>query len=203
MNKISAQTKLFRLGMLRLLLASITILLSAGCQSRPVSLDPQEITVYQTIIDDYYPMATRLILLAETTVGPMDQKLTQEIVNAIRNQMGDKLLPETIKDFLERINTKALLNSDFKLKSSYVIETNEEIRQIFLQENGWTGLQKHYPGAVSMIKVSRVGFNPTQDQALVYLEITGEGHTGGGTFILLNHANGEWRIMQTLRAWIA
>jgi hypothetical protein len=54
-----------------------------------------------------------------------------------------------------------------------------------------------------ILTLSKVGFNPDMNQALVYMGIYSIYDVGMGYYVLLVKENGNWKIQDIIEAWIS
>ncbi len=96
------------------------------------------------------------------------------------------------------------IRSDMDLGSPYTLLSQAARNQIFSQnQSGWEIFYNHYPHAPGITSLSRVGFNATFDQALVYIGTQSNWLAGAGYYILLKKTDGLWSIDQQVTAWIS
>ena len=76
-------------------------------------------------------------------------------------------------------------------KGSYVpVLTQAQRNEMFNQNtSGWETFYKNYPSAPGITEVSRVGFNKSFDQALVYVGTQSHYLAGAGYYVLLVKTN--------------
>jgi len=93
--------------------------------------------------------------------------------------------------------------SDFGSYNVHIIEQEEE-DLIFEQrcKKGWKLFYEKFPDAKSLIKLSKVGFQPN-NKAIVYFMFFRNCLDGGGAFILLEKKQGQWKIAKTIGLWIS
>jgi hypothetical protein len=90
------------------------------------------------------------------------------------------------------------------LGNAYVLLSQAEMRQIFSQNrDGWQLFYEKYPVAPGITTLSRVGFNTTLDQALVYVGTLSHWLAGAGYYVLLKKVNGVWIVDQQVMSWIS
>lgn len=94
--------------------------------------------------------------------------------------------------------------SDFGSYNVHIIEQEEE-DLIFEQrcKKGWKLFYKKFPDAKSLIKLSKVGFRPNNNKAIVYFVFFRGCLDGGGAFILLEKKEGRWSVVKTIGLWIS
>ncbi len=131
----------------------------------------------------------------------------QETKNVARKL---SLNTEIIKSFNEQNQYETEVQNQFNLKSK-VFVIGKEIDEILkpwerdfgsLEENNWKAFRQKYQ-TLSLLTLSRVGFNKKEDKALVVLG-SQEGWTGGDRFFyLMVKKDNSWKIKKKLRAWIS
>ena len=106
---------------------------------------------------------------------------------------------ETLDDFLQRNKTNRWLTRKFQLDFAYIIADGAEIHRLIgtnpLSE--WKDFFKQYPASHGFFNLSRVGFNESMDQALVYSGWSCQGLCGQWEFTLLARKDGVWTVVNT------
>lgn len=110
---------------------------------------------------------------------------------------------ETLNSFIDRNEKPAPLSPDMQLESEYVLISADEMQTIFHQADGWDTFYKKYPGSGGYTVLSRVGFNDTLDQAMLYVGNMAGPLMGAGFYYLLEKKGGEWRVIEQVMAWIS
>ena len=113
---------------------------------------------------------------------------------------------ETALDFLTKNQTSWTLKNEFNLKAEVIIVNSYETRRLFDQrdiEEGWKLFHKKYPNAGSIDTLSRVGFNESKTQALIYYGYVCGGLCGQGQYILLTRTDDKWTIEKECLTWIS
>jgi hypothetical protein len=64
-------------------------------------------------------------------------------------------------------------------------------------------LNSKFPGTHGYIIFSRVGFNNTLDQAVIYVGNVGGPLMGAGYYYLMGKQNGRWVMKEQAMAWIS
>lgn len=85
----------------------------------------------------------------------------------------------------------------------YTLISNQEAKSYFENSNTFLSLREKYPrssGRITML--SRVGFNKTMNEALVYAWAYCGGDCGGGGYYLLRKEDGIW-IVKDKKIWIS
>jgi hypothetical protein len=84
----------------------------------------------------------------------------------------------------------------------YVLLSSDEMSNIFLQPDGWDVFHQKYSRAGYQV-FSRVGFNNTLDQAVIYVGQMAGPLMGSGNYYLLEKENGEWILKEQIMVWIS
>jgi len=64
----------------------------------------------------------------------------------------------------------------------------------------WAAFHEAFPDAGGIYTLSRVGFDQAGDQALVYLGLETESHTGGWYSLMVKNQN-QWRATTSFMIW--
>src|SRR5215831_16526028 len=119
----------------------------------------------------------------------------------IKDHFPPETSQETLDDFKQIDRQQKELGQRFELYQTYLLVTQEERHNGFANRAGRDAFFQKYPSARGVILLSRVGFNKTIDEALVYSWRYCGGDCGGGGYYLLQKQNGRWSIKQN-KTWI-
>jgi hypothetical protein len=170
--------------------------------------DDEEAAVYAAVIGD---TGGKMLLIKEQTATGHDGVSPAETVTSMIGRMHD-VAPATTENFLAQNATAHPLRADMALGAPYVLLSQTD--PIWSDPNFWPILRARYPEAMGIPKgvgystLSRVGFNASKDQALVYMGTEAEflvgdhyaGH-GAGTYYLMKKVNGVWTVDQQVTIW--
>jgi len=78
---------------------------------------------------------------------------------------------------------------------SYILLSTPEFLEITRDSNWGEVLEEKYPGSQGCTSFSRVGFNNSRTQALVYVIRIFGPLMGGGGYYLLEYNAGNWEII--------
>ena len=113
---------------------------------------------------------------------------------------------DTLTDYAARNKQPLTFEKKFKLNTDYKIVPYADVEKLFPQgmpEEGWKLFYSKYPGANGYIRLSRVGFNKTRDQAIVNTAwMRGPLH-GNGSYVLLGKNNHSWKVLKTVTTWVS
>jgi hypothetical protein len=92
----------------------------------------------------------------------------------------------------------------FTLSVKHTFVTPEEVTSYFRDGAGrWDEFYKDYRQSSGLIRVSRVGFNQRNDQALVYVEHDCGTLCGTGKYFSLKKSAGAWRVIRDYQRWVS
>jgi hypothetical protein len=104
------------------------------------------------------------------------------------------LQQETWNDFYRLRSAPGILTDTLPTEATHIIIDPDDVPDSPLIE-AWEGFWEKYPGSFGMYSVSRIGLNPEQNQALVYVETHCWGKCGEATVFLLEKRDGQWQVI--------
>lgn len=192
------------------LIFSLLALLLAACGGKqtasPTSAGDQtalqEQAVYTAVLQQVYG-ASSFVIMDSTATGPVGVDDTNQTFDYVLQNMHD-VDPGTLESFRSN-NAKAHpVPADMHLGVDYIVLTQAQRNQIFdLNQSGWETFYNNYPDAPGLTSISRVGFNATFDQALVYVGTQSNYLAGAGYFVLLTRSGETWTVDQKVMTWIS
>ena len=192
------------------LFLAFTVLSLVACTGTPApvstpsagQMDTEEQAVYAALLGNLYS-ASSYVIMDTTATGPAGVGDTASTLDRIMQDMRAVDL-ETADSFRVRNDAAYPVRPDMDLGSGYVLLSQGEMSQIFSQNrDGWQLFYEQYPDAPGITTLSRVGFNNTLDQALVYVGTMSHWLAGAGYYILLKKVNGSWIVDQQVMTWIS
>ena len=196
--------------MFRKFLLVILVIVLPACAATPAPLptpseaqiDTGQQNVYAALLQKLYS-ASSYVIMDSTATGPSgvgDTASTLDLM--IQNLPG--LEQQTADSFRVRNEAAYPVPPDMHLGSAYALLSQPNMRQIFSQNrDGWQLFYEIYPGTAGITTLSRVGFNATLDQALVYVGTLSHWLAGAGYYVLLKKVNGAWIVDQQVMSWIS
>lgn len=134
----------------------------------------------------------------------------QTNVNKTMRPADDGSLTALGEDFNRKTEKPARLSKEKLLanlpKDNGVrIITDEEMSELFRKRDGWDRFRQKYPFAGGIKGVSRVGFDPTRTQAVVFVGHQADYRMGVGYWIYLEKSasSGKWIISGSRLAYIS
>lgn len=186
-------------------LFALTLCLSQVSAQLPqtVLVSDEEQKVFQAVLADFSAndlkerpssKTRRTLVVFKRTVGDRWLRSDDELSKTIQSLLK-VAATSTIKAYLENKREVANLRDSFDLKTPYTFFSQEDSSAMFGNGRyGWPDFRKRYPDSDGLINFSRVGFDRINQQALVYMEHACGSECGTGFYILLNKANGQWRV---------
>lgn len=161
-------------------------------------IEKEEQAVYAVFVNEEKDLALILENTSTSTVEEDPQLLLDNIKGGLPNISND-----TIDNYLERNIQPSQLSPDMQLGIQYSLLTQTELAEISSQSNWGEILQERYPGVQGYYIFSRVGFNNSLDQAVVYVGRVAGPLMGSGSYYLLEKQNGVWTITEETMVWIS
>lgn len=191
--------------MKKLLFNSILMLLLLACSLFTPSPTPSDADIKkeeQAIYSFFVGANAGTVLILQetsTNISSTDAKdIRDNIMSGFKN-----ISRETINSYLERNAKPSQLPPDMDLGVEYTLLTPEELSKITSQPNWHEILNEKYPGSGGYTIFSRVGFNNSLDQAVVYVGQVQGPLMGTGFYNLLEKQDGEWKLMDQIMVWIS
>jgi hypothetical protein len=195
-------TKSFKSGLILLLalniLACSFILPISAPKPSAADIEKEEQAVYAFFISGIKGTA---VILQNTSVG-MSSSDPNETIDFIRSGLKG-ISKETANSYLERNAQPSQLSPDMNLGADYVLLSDDELAAITSQSNWGEVLNEKYPGSQGYTMFSRVGFNNSLDQAVIYVGNLAGPLMGAGYYYLMVKENGEWIMKEQVMAWIS
>jgi len=169
-------------------------------ESTPTAADieKEEQAVYSFFVYDAGGVA---IILQDTSTNISGDNPEQSI-DYIKSGLND-ISSETLESYLARNAQPSRLSSDMNLGMDYVLLSVDELAKISSQPNWGELLAEKYPNSHGYTIFSRVGFNNSLDQAVIYVGNVAGPLMGSGFYYLMEKENGEWAIKEQVMVWIS
>ena len=156
----------------------------------------------QAIYSFFVGGGERTVLILQDTSADISANDPQKSLDYIRSGLPS-LSDEALDNFVQRNQQSGPLASDMELDVDYILLSTEELSEITRQSNWGEVITQKYPGSYGYTLFSRVGFNNTLDQAVIYVGSMAAPLMGSGFYYLMEKKNGEWVIKEQIMAWIS
>ena len=197
--------------MKKLLLNSIfpvLLLLVTACDGKtstptmsPDDIEKEEQAVYSSFFAN---SSETIVILQETSTGflPSSSDELQQRMDYITSGLPNAS-KETLNNYFERNRDQpGQLSPDMQLGVEYILLSADEFSAIMSQSNSWDAFYEKYSRS-GYAQLSRVGFNKTLDQAIVYVGSVPGPMMGSGNYYLMEKVGGQWVIKEQVLAWIS
>lgn len=181
----------------------LPVLLAFGCSMFTPKAVPYEYENEEQVVYSFFINAGEgpALILEDTATGVSSGDVEQSL-DYIKSGLPN-LSRETIDNFIQRNTQPDSLSPDMDLGADYVLLTREELLEITSHPNWGELLTEAYPGSYGYTIFSRVGFNNSLDQALIYVGSVGGPLMGSGFYYLMEKKNGGWVIKEEIMMWIS
>jgi len=187
------------------LLILLLIPVSLACSiftSTPVpsqaDIEKEEQAVYVVFVGESKSPA---LILQDTSTGLLEEDPQQLIDNLKGGLTG--ISNSTIDSYVERNAQPSQLAPDMQLGEEHILLGSEELAKITRQPNWHEILKEKYPSSHGYFIFSRVGFNQSLDQAVIYVGQVAGPLMGAGYYYLLEKQAGTWTIKEQIMVWIS
>ena len=161
-------------------------------------MEKEEQSVYSFFIHDTSGAA---LILQETSTN-ISEDHPEESINFIKSGLKN-ISKETVDSYLTRNAKSSQLSPDMHLGMDYKLLTTDELGKISGQPNWGELLTQKYPNSHGYTIFSRVGFNNSLDQAVIYVGNVAGPMMGSGFYYLMEKKNGEWLLKEQVMSWIS
>jgi hypothetical protein len=160
-------------------------------------VEKEEQAVYSFFISD-----DGIALIFQETSTNISQDDPKESMEYMKSGLKS-ISKDTINSYIDRNAQPSLLSPDMQLGVDYTIVTADDLQKITSQPNWGELLTEKYNGAHGYTIFSRVGFNNSLDQAVIYVGQVAGPLMGTGYYYLMEKQNGEWKIKEQMMVWIS
>jgi hypothetical protein len=161
-------------------------------------IDKEEQAIYAT----FFSVNTRTAVILRDTSTTVSADGSPEYMKNIASSLPG-ISNETLDNFVQRNIKPGQLSPDMSLGVDYVLLSTDELAQITSQPNWGEVMNEKYPNSGGYKIFSRVGFNATLDQAMIYVGHVAGPMMGGGFYYLMEKQDGQWVIKQQIMVWIS
>ncbi len=141
-------------------------------------------------------------VILQSTASFLTEADPEESMEYVKSGL-DGISEETFKNYMARNVQSVELPADMNLGVKYVLLAPDELAEISSQPNWGKLLAERYPGSNGYTVFSRVGFNNSFDQALVYVANVGGPLVGSGSYYLMEKKNGAWAMIEQVNVWMS
>jgi hypothetical protein len=177
----------------------------AASAARQIQPPPDEAEVYRVALEavEFESLGSRFkkhVLSASTfDPGGLWRGLDEETMKTAPYLDPRRRLtyarPETVESFLTAIETQKPLPKELRRLPAFLVVEASEARAITAR-NGWRDFERRNALAPGSVAVSRIGFDPSGSQALLYVDFVCGSLCGSGRFVLLEREGATWHVVK-------
>ena len=184
---------------------------SGNVSSPGLNTELEEYAVYSAVLSRMHrPPANKFILVVDHSRSPActDQLLEDHLCDdrVFDPPSGAERCPSTttLINYIRANAHPSHLNDQFDTEHQHSMLSNDEFEDIFKDGcSGWSRFCEKYTDADGYVTFSRVGFNGSGTQALVYVVRMHGGLSGSGGYVFLAKKGGAWQTQRWLQLWIS
>lgn len=159
--------------------------------------------VYNVIIGSVFVKNNdrSIIILDETMASTAEDYSINDFFKILKEQ-----IPAINKETF--LNYNDLNKTSFKLDDAFTGQVNHKLigkgdydKYFSTSDGDWPRFFKHNPNTIGVLKLSRIGFNPAHNQALLYLSFSCGFECGVGKFYVLTREQNNWQISGDYLVW--
>lgn len=169
---------------------------SSSLPSKAIS--PEEYTVYSAL---FKSEAVDFVILRQMT-DPSASQRNEETSRYLHENLPS-VEEDTLNNFFNQNQQEYSLSRRLPLPKDYVLIAKTDYQNIFEKENGWEEFLEKYPNFQGITSLSRVGFNSSKNQALVFEKTQLDWQETRAFYLLLEKENGTWVIKKQILALIS
>jgi len=185
----------------------------SACLSNPAPLryGDEEYAVYSAIIrEKYLHRGVQQIVINEQTEryqrDPSRESVWDEITVIKEAFAIWSIRADTVADYIAQNKAQHRLENRFTLPVPVSLLSSKENEEIFSQpglQEMWQRFYQRYPKSPGLLTLSRVGFNYTRNQALVYVACSCGSLCGVGEYYFLVKTDGVWKFEMARQLWVS
>lgn len=191
----------------------------SGSTAAPID-DPRDYEVYSALIEQKAhinhggegPRMATLVVISEETVGGMRMldggteaaKYEEQRKRYLKENL--KYLTQDLYNNFSTVNEKRYrLERKLDIKMEYRLYTDKDDEALSGKgfKEFWPAFYSRYPGSSGIMSLSRVGYSPDGNAAMVYVGVSCGGLCGAGYDIILVKEDGKWKIKEGVMLWIS
>jgi hypothetical protein len=155
----------------------------------------------QAIYATFFGKSAGTVIILQDTSTNISSDDPQKTIDYIKSGLTT-ISKDTLDNYLERNREPSQLAPDMQIGVEYVLLSTDELSTVMRQPDGWDAFYAKYSHS-GYTQFSRVGFNKTLDQAVVYVGGMAGPLMGSGFYYLLEKKGGDWLIKEQVMVWIS
>lgn len=190
-------------------LSDVSVEVADRPETRPPLVPEEEYPVYDVVVQSKYVTSRTALVLIERRTVSGERKEDRDCLNrdffAEQNVFGGRLPEVLLNDFFHKLAVPSRLEAKFRfgVRYRFVSHGRLEEPEVSLAPLLVALRRTEAPATVGVLRFSRVGFTPREDQALVYVAEERADGAGGGLLVWLSRRGTTWTILETEVLWVA
>lgn len=184
------------------------LLAAQSSENSGSEVPPEEYAIYFRLLRHFNLAGQPLVITEQTSVDDDKEVLRNDV---LRHFTRDFPAPyaKTLANFKVQNTHSFQLDRNFHGIEAYTLVPKEELDKLWDgckagKTCGWDLFYGRYPNSSGIVNLSRVGFSPTGDDALVYLGHQSHWKAGTGYLVLLHkNNNGDWAVVKSVVVWMS
>ena len=113
------------------------------------------------------------------------------------------LKKDAVSDLLVKEKEPSFFRATFSLPRTVRLLSEKDAKQVFRGRADWASFYEAFPESGGLFFLSRVGFDPSERQAVVHVGRQWLGRAGGGEFVVLERAHGQFSEIASVSTWLS
>ena len=183
---------------------------AARAEKQPPPVPAGAYPLYDLVVRSKYLMSgTTLVLIERLTVARVEKDEREYLSREFFEEQAvfdGRLSPALLDDFFFKLKAPSRLEAKFGFGVPYRFFSNgvpEEPEVSLAPIPAASRPAQTAPQAIGVLRFSRVGFTPREDQALLYVEEERPDGGGGGLLVWLHRRGKTWTIADTEVLWMS
>jgi hypothetical protein len=161
-------------------------------------IEKEEQAVYSFFVHD----AGGVALILQDTSSNISKDKPEQSIDFIKSGLKG-ISKETLDSYFARNAQPSQLSPNMNLGMDYVLLSAAELGKISSQPNWGELVSEKYPNSHGYTIFSRVGFNNSLDQAVIYVGNVAGPMMGAGFYYLMEKKNSKWILKEQINVWIS
>ncbi len=172
--------------------------------------DPDEYAVWSAVLAKKYADGSYLKLVIRDRTAYVPDPIARQWQNSEHDT-------EAFSDLKAKNKAQSVLENKFSVKLPCILMTGEAQSKLFYStpsepkdeawvekvRSSWKQFYEEYPGAQGILTISRVGFNPDKNEAVVYIQNVASLIVASGKLFFLTKKNGSWEVQTEKMIWFS
>ena len=162
------------------------------------------VSIYCQIMPKFGEERPLILLQDKTELRLYSGDSIDEDMDIARNGLTDGRHESIFQDFKNKNRGPEPLVDQIACEGTNIqIIKSEKLAEMFKKDDAWGKIRKVFPGRPVFVVVSEIGFNESNDRALVFMHWYRGSLYGSGDYYLMVKQGSEWRIAKEANKWVS